>query len=251
VLTSALLNDLVVDASAVDPGVLSVPPTATIAAGQTEQMGPVTGLAAGSTTVLASSSLGPAGAIVSVSPLASQQTFNVQSSPTQASVQKPPSAGVLAAAGSGQQTVTLKLLANPAAANTPVTVETSNAAVASVAGGVAISAGSTVAQLPVTTGTPGVALLTLRAGTEVRGLTVIVGTPPPNSVPPLVASPVGVVVLRPPSAGQVISDAGRQQTFTVPLFPTPATQDTPVAVTSTNAGIAHVVGAVVVPAGSE
>ena len=251
VLTSPLPNDLVVDSSAADPGVLSVPPTVTIAAGQTEQMVPVTGVGAGSTTVLASSSLGPAGAIVSVSPLASQQTFNVQSPPTQASVQKPPSAGVLAAAGSGQQTVTLKLLANPAVANTPVTVETSNAAVASVAGGVAIAAGSTVAQLPVTTGTPGVALLTLRAGSEVRGLTVIVGTPPPNRVPPLVASPVGVVALRPPSAGQVISDAGRQQTFTVPLFPTPATQDTPVAVTSTNAGIAHVVGAVVVPAGSE
>src|SRR3989442_5909948 len=86
VLTSPLPNDLVVESSAADPGVLSVPPTVTIAAGQTEQMVPVTGVAAASTTVLASSSLGPASAIVSVSTLASQQTFNVQSPPTQASV---------------------------------------------------------------------------------------------------------------------------------------------------------------------
>lgn len=251
VLTSALPHDLVVDVSAVDPALLSVPTTVTIAAGETAHVVPITGVAVGSTTVLASSSLGTAGSIVSVSPLASQQTFNVQAAPTEVSVQKPPSAGLLLAAGSGQRTVTLRLLANPAAAITPVTVDTSNPAVAMIAAGVTIAAGSTVANVTVTTGTPGVALLTLRAGTEVRGLTVIVGTPSPNSVPPLVAPPAGVVILRPPSAGQVVTAAGRQLTLTVPLLATPASQDTPVEVTSSADGVAHVVGSVVVPAGFE
>jgi len=101
VLTSALPHDLVVDVSAVDPALLSVPTTVTIAAGETAHVVPITGVAVGSTTVLASSSLGTAGSIVSVSPLASQQTFNVQAAPTEVSVQKPPSAGLLLAPAAG------------------------------------------------------------------------------------------------------------------------------------------------------
>src|SRR5213078_5104223 len=107
--------------------------------------------------------------------------------------------GRLLAPTSGQQTVTVPLLPTPAAVDTPVTVTSSDPGVATVLGTVVVPAGSETATLTITTGTAGTALLTLRAGTEVRGLTVIVGTPPAGSVPLLVASPVAVTVLKPQS----------------------------------------------------
>jgi hypothetical protein len=42
-------------------------------------------------------------------------------------------------------------------------------------------AGTRVTTLSITTGVDGVAVLTLRAGTEVWSVTVFVGTPPPES----------------------------------------------------------------------
>src|SRR5439155_954305 len=152
---------------------------------------------------------------------------------------------------SGQQTATVPLLPTPASVDTPVTVTSTDPAVATVLGTVVVRAGSQTATLTVTTGTAGTALLTLRAGTEVRGLTVIVGTPPAGSVPPIVAPPVEVTVLRPRSLGEFITPTSGQQTMTVPLLPTPATVDTPVTVTSTDPAVAIVVGAVVVRAGSQ
>src|SRR5439155_22463511 len=113
---------------------------------------------------------------------------------------------------SGQQTATVPLLPTPASVDTPVTVTSTDPAVATVLGTVVVRAGSQTATLTVTIGTAGTALLTLRAGTEVRGLTVIVGTPPAGSVPPIIAPPAGVVVLSPPSAGQPIgSTTGRER----------------------------------------
>ncbi|PYN29444.1 MAG: hypothetical protein DMD98_21135 [Candidatus Rokuibacteriota bacterium] len=113
-----------------------------------------------------------------------------------------------------------------------MTVTSTDPAVATVVGAVVVSAGSQTATLTITTGTTGTALLTLQAGTEVRGLTVIVGTPPAGSVPPIIAPPVEVTVLRPQSLGQLITPTSGRQTLTVPLLPTPATVDTPVTVTS-------------------
>ena len=108
-----------------------------------------------------------------------------------------------------------------------------------------------MATLTITTGTRGIAFLTMTAGTEVRELTVIVGPPPAGSVPPIVASPAGVFVQAAPSAGQLIVPGSGQQTLTVPLLPTPATADTPVTVRSSDPAIASVVGSVVIPAGSQ
>ena len=46
------------------------------------------------------------------------------------------------------------------------------------------------------TGVPGTATLRFRAGGETRELTVVVGTPAPGTEPPIIASPVGVVVIQ-------------------------------------------------------
>src|SRR5206468_10104408 len=145
----------------------------------------------------------------------------IVASPAGVFVQAAPSAGQLIVPGSGQQTLTVPLLPTPATADTPVTVRSSDAAVATVLGAVVVRAGSQTATLTITTGTAGTALLTLQAGSQVRGLTVIVGPPPAGSVPPIMAAPVEVTVLRPQSLGQLITPTSGQQTLTVPLLPTP------------------------------
>src|SRR5439155_17706578 len=116
-------------------------------------------------------------------------------------------------------------------------------AVATVLGTVVVPAGSQTATVTITTGTAGTALLILQAGTEVRGLTVIVGPPPAGSVPPIMAAPVEVTVLRPQSLGQLITPTSGQQTLTLPLLPTPATADPPVTAPSSDPAVATVLGA--------
>jgi hypothetical protein len=251
-LTSPLTGDLAVDLAAADPTVVTLAPgPVVITAGQTERLVTLTGAAVGNTTVIATSSLGFAGAIVSVSVPVSQQTVRVEAPAIGLVAQPPRSLGRLLAPASGQQALTVPLLPTPATVDTPVTVTSSDPGVAAVVGAVVVRAGSQTATLTITTGAAGTALLTLRAGTEVRGLTVIVGTPPAGSVPPIVAPPVEVTVLRPTSLGQLVAPASGQQTLTVPLLPTPATVDTPVTVTSSDPAVATVVGAVVVRAGSQ
>src|SRR5207247_415574 len=251
-LTSPLTSDLEVDLVAADPTIVTpAPGPVVITAGQIERPVTLTGAAVGNTTVIATSSLGLAGAIVSVSEPVSQQTVRVEAPAVGLVAQPPRSIGRLLARTSGQQTVTVPLLPTPATVDTPVTVTSSDPAVATVLGRVVVPAGSETATLTVTTGTAGTALLTLQAGTEVRGLTVIVGPPPAGSVPPIMAAPVEVTVLRPQSLGQLITPTSGQQTLTVPLRPTPATADTPVTVTSSDPAVATVLGAVVVRAGSQ
>jgi hypothetical protein len=92
--------------------------------------------------------------------------------------------------------------------------------------------------------------LTLKAGTETRQLTVIVGTPAAGSIPPVVASPVGVAVLAQRQLGKVFSAIGGQPTLNVSLLSLPAASPTTVTVTSSNPNVAFVNGPVVVPSGS-
>src|SRR5207247_1243661 len=172
-----------------------------IIAGQTEHLVAITGAAVGNTTVIATSSLGLAGAIVSVSEPVSQQTVRVEAPAVGLVAQLPRSLGRLLAPASGQQTLTVPLLPTPATIDTPVTVTSSDPAVATVLGTVVVPAGSQTATLTITTGTAGTALLILQAGTEVRGLTVIVGPPPAGSVPPSMAAPGGGAVTRAQSPG--------------------------------------------------
>ncbi|MEE9533331.1 MAG: hypothetical protein V3W06_02850, partial [Acidimicrobiia bacterium] len=139
----------------------------------------------------------------------------------------------------------------PAAEETPVAVTSSDPAVADVLGQVVIPVGEQVATLTIKTGEAGEATLTLRAGTEVRELTVFVGPPPAGRIPPIVARPVGVVVLAAPSVGQAITAENSQQTLTVRLLPSPAAEETQVAVTSSDPNVADVLGQVVIPAGEQ
>src|SRR5439155_1179080 len=175
----------------------------------------------------------------------------IMAAPVEVTVVRPQSLGQLITPTSGQQTLTVPLLPTPATADTPVTVTSSDPAVATVLGAVVVPAGSQTATLTITTGTAGTALLMLQAGGQVRGLTVIVGPPPAGSVPPIIAPPAGVVVLPAPSAGQLIVPGSGQQTLTVPLLSTPATADTPVTVRSSDPAVASVVGSVVIPAGGQ
>src|SRR5206468_8282849 len=98
-------------------------------------------------------------------------------------------------------------------------------------------------------GVEGVATLRFSAAGEMRELTVVVGTPPPGSVPLVVSTPVGVELLPVPHVGRVYSALGGQPSLDVPLLGTPATADTVVSVTSSDVNVAAVSGAVVIPVG--
>jgi hypothetical protein len=152
----------------------------------------------------------------------------------------------------GQQTFGLTLLATPASASTPVTVTSSNPAVASISGNVTIASGAQTANVTIQTGSEGVATLTFQAGSATKQLTVVVGTPPAQLVPPTFANAVGVVVIRAASTqlGRIYSPVSGQSSVGVQLVTSPVATDTPVAVTSSDSTVVSVVGGVIIPAGT-
>ena len=160
-----------------------------------------------------------------------------------------PSAGRLFTAPAGQATFTVRLLSNPAAANTPVTVSSSDPAIASVLNPGVIAVGSDSVAVTVTTGVQGTATLVFRAGAETREVTVVVGTPAAGTVPPILARPVGIVLLAAPSAGRLFTGVAAQSTVTCSCF-FPGRVPTPVAFSTSNADVASVVGPVVIAAGA-
>ncbi len=162
----------------------------------------------------------------------------------------PPSAGRLFTAPAGQSTFGVTLLSSPAAADASVSVSSSNASVVSVAGPVTVPAGSRVATVSIVTGVPGTATLTFRIGSETRALTVVVGPPEPGTEPPIVARPVGLVLLAPPSAGRLITPPSTQSAFTLQLLSTAAAGVTPVTVSTSDANVASVSGSVAIAAGA-
>jgi hypothetical protein len=101
----------------------------------------------------------------------------------------------------------------------------------------------------IATGIQGTAMLTFRAGTETRELSILVGTPPPGTEPPVIASPVGVVLIEQRRLGSVFGPVGGQSTVNVTVLANPATSPTTVSVTSSNPNVASVNGPVVVPSG--
>jgi hypothetical protein len=251
-LSSALSTDLTVDLHAADPAVVLLPATAEIPTGQT--VVPVTALggASGSTTVLASSSLDTAASIVSVRESMPPQQLQVFTPAAGLMVVPALSVGQVVMPGSGRQTLTVRLLASPAAADTQMVVTSSNPAIANVTGPVSILAGTRVAALTLVTGQTGEAVLVLRAGPEVRQLTVFVGEPPTLRLPLALAASVGLAVLPPLPVGQVIvPTVGSQPPLTVRLLSNPAPQAMPVTVRSSNPDVADVVRPVTVPTGSQ
>ncbi len=158
-------------------------------------------------------------------------------------ISRPPSAGqILLQPGQGTTTSTSILLA-PATGPTPVTVASSNPAIA-MATATTIGTGSQTTSLAITTGEPGIALLTIRAGGVVRSLTVYVGAPPANDTPMVLAPSVGVTIALAPSVGQLLTPTGGGTTTTiVGLLPSPAGSVLPVSVESSNPAIASATAA--------
>jgi hypothetical protein len=174
----------------------------------------------------------------------------IVAAPVGVAVRSLPSAGTAIVPVGQSPTLTIDLLAADAAAATPVSVTTSDPAVANVSGPVVISAGSRRATFTLTTGVAGSAQLSFRVGLEGRTLDVIVGAAPPDRVPAILAPAVGVAAAELPSAGAAVIPAGQTRTIGVELLAAPATADTPVSVTTSDATIASVTGAPSVPAGS-
>src|SRR5262249_42832048 len=153
----------------------------------------VTGVAVGATTIVGTSNRGVAWAVASVSQPVSK-TIGVAAAPAMVVTTPGPSLGRAFALANGAQSFAVPLLATPAAIDTPVTITSSNPAVASVPGSVTIAQGSRTASITVTTGAPGTATLTFSVGGATIQLTVVVG-PPFAGLPPVSAAPVGVVLL--------------------------------------------------------
>jgi hypothetical protein len=173
----------------------------------------------------------------------------VVASPVGALVVPMPSLGRFIAPPAGSVGVTLVLLSQPAAANTPVTVSSSNSSVVSVDGAVAIAAGGRSAIVHIVTGAEGTATLTFTAAGEKRVLTIVVGQPGAGDVPPTLAAPVGIQVLPRAIAGSLIAGPTTQQTIGMVLLRTARASDTPVTVTSSNPDVASVLESIVIPAG--
>jgi hypothetical protein len=146
--------------------------------------------------------------------------------------------------------LTLQLVSSPVAANTPVTVTSSDPGIAAVLDPVTIATGARVANVRIVTGAQGTATLTFQAGGEGRQLTIVVGTPEAGTEPPVIASPVGVVLSDERRLGTVFTGAGGHPNLNVTALSAAATSATVVTVSSSNPNIASVQEPVVVPAGS-
>jgi hypothetical protein len=256
-------TDLVINLSVADSQVASLAAQQiTLPSGQTSVTTSVTacatcpgdpapaGKAIGNTAVVATSSRGPAVTIVSVSdPIVGQQLTPLAAQ-TGLAISLPPSAGNVFTSAGRTATVSISLRGTPLPGNTPlaVTVTSSNANVAT-ATATAIQPGQQTTTLTIDGLADGIAVLTVRAGDDVRSFTVFVGAPPANLTPLALAMPTGVSISRPPSIGQVLTAAGRTSVVTVQALAAPLAGTTPLAVSvsSSNPAIATATASPVEP----
>lgn len=231
-------DDVTIDVRAGDAAILAVPATPIVlAAGATFVDVPVTGVAAGNTAVIGESARGSAAAIVSVSAVTSGQTHAATAETVGLSQVNPPSSGTVMVAPGATAPTRIELFAAPARVETPVSVTSTNPLVAA-ATAANVPSGQTAVDLTITGGVAGVATLIIRAGDQVRSLTVVVGIVPAASLPALLARPVGLALLSPPSVGYVLTTAGAARTISVSLLPEPASAATAVTATSSNPAVA-------------
>ncbi|MEQ1868664.1 MAG: Ig-like domain-containing protein [Vicinamibacterales bacterium] len=248
-LPSGLSADLPVQLSVVDAAIATVPSSVALVAGQTELIVPVTGVSTGATSIRATSARGNTWAIASVSPAVSK-TMSTDAAEVGVVVVPTRLLGQVFTPVNGHQPVVLPLLSAPAVTATPVSITSSDSTVASVPDAVVIAQGETGAPMTIVTGAQGTATLTIRAGNAFGQVTVIVGNPPAGTEPPILAAPVGVVILVPPSGGRLFTASSALTTFGLTLLSSAAASSTPVAVTSSNPAIATVSGSVTIAAGS-
>jgi hypothetical protein len=162
----------------------------------------------------------------------------------------PGSLGRLYLPENDQRAVELVVMSEAVAADTQLILTSDAASVAAVVNTPQVGAGTRTATLEIATGPAGVAELTLRGGGEVHLLSVVVGEPAAEVLPPTVAGPVAVKTLAPPSLGRVVLPPGASRPLLVRIFDDPVTQDTVIEVTSTDPTIAEAVQPVICLAGS-
>jgi hypothetical protein len=252
VLSSPQSSALTVDMRLVDPGVAYVPPQVVILAGELEATVEISGLAVGSTTILAESVLGVSGGILSVSEKVLGQTVELSASPV--GLVSPPSAAEISLPSIPQKTgfsISLQLLDEPAASDIPVSVESSDPSVLEVIGSAVIPAGGTSIVLNLLAHKSGTAVLTLRFQNTVLRYTIYVGTSASGSVPPVLARPVGFASTITSTSLQLTMPPGTSNTVTMQLLDSPAASDIPVAASSSDPSVVEVGGSALIAAGSQ
>ena len=248
-ISSPISSDLPIALGSGDSTIVSVPANPVIlAAGNTSVDAVIGGLRTGATAIIGTSSHGSAAAIVAVSPVVAGQTLTPVAPAAGLTLSNPPPAAAVVALSGSVRAIRLAILRAPAGADTTVSVISTNTTVATATASTVL-AGQVTTDLTVTANADGIATIIIRAGGEVRAVTVYVGTPPAGAIPLLMATPVGVSISNPPSAGQLLAASGRQLAFTVQLLTAPAAADVPVSVSSDNPGVATA-AATVIRAGS-
>jgi hypothetical protein len=148
-------------------------------------------------------------------------------------------------------TLGIRLLSAASGAALPVQITSSNPAVVNVAADVQIAAGSLIANIPLTIGQPGTAVLAITIGGSTQTLTVTAGPPPGGVASPVIAQPVGITIIPNVTIGTVGAPAVGQHTFGLRLLAAPAPSEVPVTISSSNPAIADVSGPVSVEAGQQ
>jgi hypothetical protein len=177
------------------------------------------------------------------------RTPPIFASPIGAVVLPLPSLGDVFLAAAAQPTLVLELLPAPSAGTTSFTATSSNPAVAQVVGPVVVASGASAASVTIATGEAGAAVLTFLAGDTGRQIQIVVGAPTADRTPPVLAKPLGAIVLELPSLGELILAPGAARTLALPLLAAPLGGATAFSVASSDPAVAQVVGAVVVAAG--
>ena len=249
-ITSPLTEPLEIALRAGNAAMLTLPAnTVVLPAGQMHVDVPVRGEIVGNTALFGESARGSAFVIVSVGDVPPGTSATAHAAALGAAVLQPPSLGTLIADPGDSATLQMAVLSAPAAAATAVLISSSNPAVASATAGT-VAAGQQTATIAVTTGAAGTAILTIRAGDDVRSFTVVVGSGDAARTSPVTARPVGVSVSPGTSAGQVIIPAPGQAGFVVRLLTAATAADVPVTVESSNPAVATAIGAPI-PAGAQ
>jgi hypothetical protein len=259
-IAEATSEDLTIAVAAGDPSVATVAaPELTLPAGSTSVFTTVTacttcpgdpttvGRALGNTAIVATSSRGAAVTIVSVSDPVPGQSLTPLAAPAGLGISLPASAGHVFASAAQTSTLSVRVASVPHAGTSPleVSVTSSNPAVATATAS-ALQPGEQTVTLTIHAHANGIAVLTLRVGTEVRSFTIFVGPPPLDATPLVLAQPVGIAIPLPPSVGQVLTASGRVSTVTIQALSTPlAGGPLAVTVTSSNPAIATAVATAV------
>jgi hypothetical protein len=213
---------------------------------------PVGGAAIGNTTVFARSDQGTASFIASVSVPTPAQTLTPLASPVGLAVRPPPVVAQVFGPPASSASITARVTATAASIDRPVTVTSSNDAVARVIGVPIVRANQRTASFSIATGVEGTALLTVTAGSagsDVVSILVVVGSAGTGQIVAALAAETGISVARPATTGQLLTSPGGTRTIAVLLRATPPAVDTPVVVTSSNPSVAVVTGTPVVHAG--